>query len=225
MAKKCEIKLSDLIRQYDGSSDCLEWIKKFELVMKLQNFKDYECVLPLFLSGGAFSVYDSMSEEEKADYGKIKATLIRAFSKDAFMAYEEFINRKLKLGESVDIFVADLKRLNRLISEFASEDFIKCAFVNGLPEYMRSQIKASCGLEILGIDEIVAKARVLQKVMEETCPISSAFSNQACLAAKDVKKSFTCFNCGGENHIARFCPKARPHYFKKDSGNEDRKLH
>jgi hypothetical protein len=59
------IKYTDLIKQFNGSEDFFEWIKKLELVAKLQNIKGLDKFLPLFLSGGAFSVYEGLDEKVK----------------------------------------------------------------------------------------------------------------------------------------------------------------
>ena len=96
-----------------------------ELVAKLQNVDELHVVLPLFLSGGAFAVY--LSDEIKEDYKEVKNALTTAFSASPATAYEEFINRRLKENESVDVYLAELTRLSKLISSHVSEEWIRCA--------------------------------------------------------------------------------------------------
>ena len=86
------IKFADLVSQYDGSGEFSEWIQKLELVAKLQKVDELHVVLPLFLSGGAFAVYQGLSDEIKEDYKEVKNALTTAFSASPLTAYEEFIN-------------------------------------------------------------------------------------------------------------------------------------
>jgi hypothetical protein len=94
------IKCTDVIRPYSGDTDCAEWIRKVELVAKLQSIDELEKFIPLFLVGGAFSVYEALSDEKKTDYEKLKAALLKAFSVNQTTAYEQFINRRLLPGET-----------------------------------------------------------------------------------------------------------------------------
>ena len=64
-ASGISVKFADLIRQYDGTGDFLEWLEKLELVAALQNVADLEKFLPLFLSGGTFAVYKSLTDVAK----------------------------------------------------------------------------------------------------------------------------------------------------------------
>ena len=87
------VKVTDLIRQYDGSGDVVEWLNKFDLVVKLRDIKEPETVIPLFLEGSAFSVYNELSDRNKKTFKSIKDALIEAFSMNAFQAYEQLTKR------------------------------------------------------------------------------------------------------------------------------------
>ena len=71
------VKFGDLIKPYSGDDDFAEWIKKFELVAKLQKVTDLASYLPLFLHSGAFSVYENLDEDVKANYTKLKKMMIK----------------------------------------------------------------------------------------------------------------------------------------------------
>ncbi len=46
------LKVSDVLRPYNGEGDILEWwINKMELVAKLRDLKDLQNIIPLFLEG------------------------------------------------------------------------------------------------------------------------------------------------------------------------------
>ncbi|XP_054285261.1 uncharacterized protein LOC129001833 [Macrosteles quadrilineatus] len=155
------VKFSDLIKQYDGSGDFSEWLKKLELVCKLQKVKDLQTVLPLFLAGGAFSVYDGLAENVKSNYEALTNALLQAFSANCFQAYAEFTARRLLPGESLDVYASDLKRLAKLVDPFVSDEWIKSAVVHGLPEDTQTQLKAACSLQSMELSDVMTRARNL----------------------------------------------------------------
>ena len=65
------VKVESLIKQFEDGN-IAEWLKKLELVARLQKVDDVCSFLPLFLAGGAFKVYEGLSSETKNDYGKLK---------------------------------------------------------------------------------------------------------------------------------------------------------
>ncbi|XP_043229596.1 uncharacterized protein LOC122385416 [Amphibalanus amphitrite] len=95
-----------LIPEFDGGNASVEeWLDKTELVCQLRGVSDIQTVVPLRLTGGAFSVYQQLKPEEKLQYSAVKAALLRAFAVDKFQAYEEFTARRLRVGESVDVYL------------------------------------------------------------------------------------------------------------------------
>ena len=67
-------------------------MKQAHLAKSLLQLKDLAVVIPLFLDGPAFAVYDQLNDAEKQDANKIEA-LRTAFAADKFVAYDEFQNR------------------------------------------------------------------------------------------------------------------------------------
>ena len=102
-----------LIQEFsgDGSLNVIEWLEKPELVCSLRGIISMETVLPLRPTGGGFTVYQQLTEEDKRDSEKIKFALRTAFAVDSFTAYELFVSRRLQPGETVDVFLAELRRL------------------------------------------------------------------------------------------------------------------
>jgi hypothetical protein len=191
------LKCSDLINQYDGGCDFIEWVKKLELVAKLQKIGDLEDFLPLFLSGGAFAVYEGLDDQEKQDYTKLKAALTKAFSINHLGAKEEFISRKLREGESVDVYLADLRRLGSLVSVDGSEDWVKWAFISGLSRGVKQVLTAACGLENMTLSEVVDRARIVMQTNKVTVNVA--------IESGSVHKKLICFTCQREG-LGRHCP-------------------
>ena len=178
------VKFSDIIEKYNGEGDFLEWITKLELVASLQKVHDLAKFIPLFLTGGAFSVYIGLDEEVRSNYQAVKSTLIGIFSDDKFTVYETLILRKLKVSESVDVYLADIKRMVQLIDGLASDDFVKTAFVCGLPSDVKSQLRAACSLTEMSLDMIVQRTRNLMKS-------GSANSEMCCVSGRNERETST----------------------------------
>lgn len=141
------VRLTDIVKAYDGTGDFSEWSKKLENVAKLQGVDDLAAFMPLFLCGGAFAVYEGLTEECQSDYGELKMALNKAFSPNPLKAYSELCNRKLHPGESVDVYGADIKRLASLVAQNTEldEGWLKCAFTHGLPLSLREKVGDKCG--------------------------------------------------------------------------------
>ena len=92
-----------LIPEFDGSACVEEWFEKAELVCSLRGISKLETVIPLRLAGGAFAVYQQLPSDDRSDANKIKEALFRAFGTDRFSAYDLFVSRRLKPGESVEV--------------------------------------------------------------------------------------------------------------------------
>ncbi|KRZ50123.1 hypothetical protein T02_1604 [Trichinella nativa] len=124
-----------LIPEFDGSpqQSVVELLEKVELVCKLRDISDVASVIPLRLTGGAFAAYLQLNAQERSSIDKVKEALLAAFAADTFVAYDQFVSRKLIPDESPDVFLAELRRLATLFGG-VSEKPLACAFVAGLPE-------------------------------------------------------------------------------------------
>ena len=202
------IKFSEIIEKYNGESDFAEWVEKLEMVASLQGITDLASFLPLFLTGGSFSVYKGLTETVRKDYTKLKKSLLDVFSSDKFTVYETLVMRKLEIGESVDVYLADIKRMIRLIdASYALEHFIVAAFVSGLPSDVKQQLRAACSLSEMKLETIVNRTRALLKARNvETCCFSKGGNKSRIYASKLQERKIFCFNCGKEGHIRNYCP-------------------
>lgn len=200
------VKISDLIQQYDGSGDFAEWIRKLELVAQLQNLDHLENYLPLFLSAGAFAVYEALDDAVKKDYSKLKSALMSAFSMNCFVAYEQLMSRRLDSAEAVDVFLADIRRLASLVCPNPPEALIKCAFVCGLPAAVKSQLQAVAALDSLPLADVTGRARSLMaSVSGGVAAAARSILRQS--AVKQTSGRRRCFVCGSDSHLVRSCPR------------------
>ena len=156
-----------LIPEFGGgeSQDVDEWLDKVKLVCELRGISHPATVIPLRLAGGAFAVYQQLPLAEKKDFSNIKQALRTAFAADSFLAYEWFIVRKLQPGETVDVFLAELRKLAASLGVLPDK-VLSCAFVAGLPDAVRQLLRASCRMDTLMIKQLLAQARAIMS--EET---------------------------------------------------------
>ena len=149
-----------LIPEFDGSGSTpvSEWWEKAALVCQLRGITELEKVIPLRLAGGAFAVYQQLGVADKQDAAKIKDALLSAFGQDAFVAYEQFISRRLRPGEAADVYLADLRRLSSLF-EGVSNKALACAFVAGLPDAVRQILRAGSRMETFSLEQLLTRAR------------------------------------------------------------------
>ena len=101
-----QIRLHDVVKRFGGGSgeDVAVWLRQLRLAARLRKIDDLATVIPLFLDGAAFAVYEQLCKGEQEDADRIADALLAAFGVDAFQAYEEFQTRTRLPGELVDVF-------------------------------------------------------------------------------------------------------------------------
>ena len=186
-----------------GSQDVVEWLDKAELVCELRGISKPETVIPLRLTGGAFAVYQQLTSADKKDFEKIKRALHTAFAADSFLAYEQFIARKLQPGETVDVFLAELRKLATSLGGL-SDKVLSCAFVAGLPDAVRQLLRASCRMDTLTVEQLLARARA---IMTEESDVVAAARVDVTSSRKSTGATSgpVCFECNLPNHLAKDC--------------------
>jgi len=204
-----------LIPEFNGSptQDVLEWLQKAELVCGLRGITRPESVIPLRLTAGAFAVYQQLSDADKNNFQRIKEALCTAFGTDSFLAYEQFVGRKLQSGESVDVFLAELRKLTVPFGG-VSDRVLACAFVAGLPEAVKQLLRASSRMDTLTLEQVLARARA---IISDECDVvaaanvstrsvrsgTGAASERS--AVQTASANPVCYECGLPNHFARDC--------------------
>lgn len=186
-----------------GSQDVVEWLDKAELVCELRGISKPETVIPLRLTGGAFAVYQQLTSADKKDFEKIKRALYTAFAADSFLAYEQFVARKLQPGETVDVFLAELRKLATSLGGL-SDKVLSCALVAGLPDAVRQLLRASCRMDTLTVEQLLARARA---IMSEESDVAAAARPDVTSSRRPTGATSgpVCFECNLPNHLAKDC--------------------
>lgn len=206
MADRFDLKL---IPEFDGSDPVLSWVEKVELHCQLSGVKNVERVIPLRLTGGAFAVYQQLSAEEKCDYSSIKAALYRAFATDPATAWEQFETRSIRLGETVDVYLAELKKLTVLFGGLP-ERALAYKFLSGLPAGAKQLLRATSTMSSLPLSDLVDRARTIMKddstVQEPVVAVAQAPpSGEGPSQGPSPQGDVICYRCNGRGHMARNC--------------------
>ncbi|KAK8394243.1 hypothetical protein O3P69_006434 [Scylla paramamosain] len=185
-----------LIPEFDGSGTqaVVEWLEKLELVCKLRGVDDVASVIPLRLTGDTFAVYLQLTKSERKKTEKVKEALLAVSAVDSYVAYEQFVKRKLRSGEFPDVYLAEFRRL---------------AYLFGGISDVCQLLRAGSPMESLDLNQVLARARA---VIRDDIPLGSS-SSEACLGATAgygaapcvVAASQRCYVCGGPNHLVRDC--------------------
>ena len=167
-----------------------------------------------------------MTEDDKRDSRKIKLALRTAFAVDSFTAYELFVSRRLHPGETVEVFLAELRRLAVPFGGLSDKALV-CAFVAGLPESVRQLLRAGSRMDELPLIQILARARAVMTdevgvaavvgagrigagapVKRTTAAATTAAATTAVTAGAAttaVTAGLLCYECNLPNHLARDC--------------------
>ena len=211
--------VSDAIKPFTGEGDVVSWLKKVELVAKLQKISDLASLIPLYLEGNALALYLEMSETDKASAAKIEERLLEAFTDDIFTAYGKLAKLRWT-GEPVDVYANELRRLAGLagFTGDALESIVRLNFVNGFPDNLSTSLQQISGIKTMAMSEIISKARVLASKSSSSglaAVSAQVVDRQRMSQSGSVKDRFDgrvfkgqCYRCGGP-HMARFCKEQR----------------
>ena len=144
----------------DPTQNVVEWLEKAELVCNLRGMAHLESVIPLRLTGGTFAVYQQLPDADKLNVGKITKALRIAFAVDSFTAYDQFVTRRMQPGRTVDVFLAELRRLAVPFGGL-SDKMLACAVVAGLPDTVKQLLRAGTRMDELPLPHILTRARAV----------------------------------------------------------------
>ena len=145
----------------------LEWIEQFELVAGICSWNDQAKLVNLTtrLRGQAYSFYRTCNPQQRSDYQQLKSKLAERFTPVRIQAVHSnlFHQRKQDLGEAVDHYAQDLRRLFYKAYPKASQgsgeaedlgqSVLAYQFVVGLTPALRTKVAEE------NFDQLLVKAR------------------------------------------------------------------
>ena len=115
--------------------------------LRNSEIKEIESIVPLFLEGSAFTIYNELSDSGKKSYEAIKGALVEAFSLNAFQVYEQ-LTKRVWSDESVGVYLTDLRKLVRLAG-ISSDTLLIRAFIVGLLSFVSWELRAVSKIDSL----------------------------------------------------------------------------
>ena len=114
----------NLLLHREGTEDWDDFWQKFLVVADISGWNSSKRMarLPLFLKGDAFKVFSKLPESLKADESQLPGVMRRSFSVSPGTAFKSFKERKMRVDEMPDVFVADLRRLLELAGHVPTDD-------------------------------------------------------------------------------------------------------
>lgn len=215
--------MHSFLKKYRGGSDDFdEFWRKFLVTANIQKWSTEAARMenfPLFLERDAFLVWDELSDDDKKSQAKVKARLEAAFTLSKGRAYQLFVTRTLGVGESVDAYAADLRRLlvasGQAVTADGKSPVLIEQFIRGLPMDYARQARTN------GDSSTITKCvDYVRSLISAELPRSDGGSSAAAVApppggpsghnhgngrGQGRGRSVVCFNCNGVGHMARNC--------------------
>ena len=202
-----------LIPEYNGITSVVDWLERVDLIYKLSGVAVVEQVISLRLAGGAFDIYQQLSDADKTNVTWVKAALCRAFALDPCTAYKQFSRCTLRLDESVDEFYMALTKLSSLFGGVPDQT-LKYALMARLPAHIRELLRASADIDCIQTESILSWARAVVNNERDASPINRSATEKVPLP-KPTENLLYCFNCSGPNHLANHCQLEWPRQLRK----------
>lgn len=212
----------DMIKPFTGEGDVVSWLKKVNLVAKLQKISDLASFIPLYLEGDALALYLELSDEDQESAEKIQEKLKVAFSDDAFTAFGKLVQMKWT-GEAVDLYANEIRRLAGLakFDKVGLENVVKLTFVNGFPDSISVALQQLPKVLTMEMSELINHARILSSkqqgsgvaaVIVRKCGGGSGGRPEN-RPSGPIQFKGQCFRCGGP-HMIRDCKETKVKCFR-----------
>ena len=222
------LKFDGLVEPYTGREGTEDWDdfwQKFLVLADISGWNSSKRMarLPLFLKGDAFKVFSKLPESLKADESQLPGVMRRSFSVSPGTAFKAFKERKMRVDEMPDVFVADLRRLLELAGHVPTDDdrdpVLLEQFLHGLPAEFEKELRLSSAGQSMKISACVEKVRALSACTARrsgggfvagTASAASELSGQSAnpepAGKPSAMSSVLCFACKQVGHTRRFCP-------------------
>ena len=210
----------------------VEWFQKYDICCTANGWENEAKAkrLPTLLEGEALAVWLELSEAEQKSYKDAKAKIIERMGPMQFTSMDNFHYRRLLPGESLSVFVHELKRLLDHAMPKADATMRKTLlthqFLTGIPVEVSKQLRAAGDIDDL--DKLIQRAKLLMALDcgEKTAAVGlkqqtdavealqlkmTALTEQVAALTTQRRNphppaSLLCFRCNQPGHVQRNCP-------------------
>ena len=147
-----------------------EWFQKYNICCDANEWEDATKAkkLPTLLEGEALAIWLELMTEEKASYATSKDKIITKMKPMQFVSLDDFWVQRLNPGESLPMFLHELKQLSKKVmpdAETATRNqLLLHQFISGLPAHIIKQLQATG--EVRDLDRVLEQAKPLMTIEE-----------------------------------------------------------
>ena len=132
-----------------NTGNVTEWFQHYEIYFHTNSWDNEKKALklPTLLEGEALAVWLELSKDEQKDYALTKQNIVDAIRPMSFVSLEDFHKQVLFTGESLTVYVHQLKQLlgqamPDLVS-VAKEQLLLHQFIADLPQDISKKLRAT----------------------------------------------------------------------------------
>eukprot|EP00117_Sycon_ciliatum_P045998 scpid93880/ scgid32998/ len=211
------VKLEGFVKPYRGRQE-ESWDtfwEKFVVLADVSGWTDEAAMMkrvPLFLEGDAFLVFSKMESTDKKSKDKVAATMLKSFGASKSVAYRSFTSRRLREDESVDAFVADLRRLLTMSGHTDTGDkdaMVIEQMLAGVPIDIAQQTRLAFAGKEMTVTGCADAVRALVSVQSPSRSVAAVATSR--------HTGGSCYACGEPGHMKRDCPRTKSSFGKPKS--------